>query len=97
MPPGSVSRRLMRRWQRTRAGLYAPRHSLETTSVTWRVRRSDFQPTREARLAVGDSRLSIKERYSTHHEYVMEVTMAAMRLRGQGEVHRVYRRAVSVS
>jgi len=40
----------------------------------------DFRPTKAARLAVGDPRLSIEERYPTHKEYVREVTNAAIHL-----------------
>ena len=40
----------------------------------------DFRQTKADRLAVGDPRLSIEERYPTHEEYVREVTRAAIRL-----------------
>ena len=40
----------------------------------------DFQQTKADRLAVGDPRLSIEERYPTHNKYVREVTRAANRL-----------------
>jgi len=40
----------------------------------------DFQLTKADRLAVGDPRLSIEERYPTPEKYVNEVTRAAIRL-----------------
>jgi len=40
----------------------------------------DFQQTEAARLAVGDPRPSIEERYPTHNKYVRNVTSAAIRL-----------------
>lgn len=40
----------------------------------------DFRQTKADRLAVGDPRLSIEERYPTHKKYVREVTRAAIRL-----------------
>jgi len=40
----------------------------------------DFQPTKAGRLAVGDARLSIEERYPTHKKYFSEVTRVAIRL-----------------
>jgi len=40
----------------------------------------DFRQTKADRLAVGDPRLSIEERYPTHKKYVSEVTRAAIRL-----------------
>ena len=40
----------------------------------------DFRQTKEERLAAGDPRLSIEERYPTHRRYVKEVTRAARRL-----------------
>jgi hypothetical protein len=40
----------------------------------------DFQPTKADRLAVGDPRLSIEERYPTAEKYVKQVTSAAMGL-----------------
>jgi Alpha/beta hydrolase domain len=40
----------------------------------------DFRQTKADRLAVGDPRLSIEERYPTHNKYVREVTRAAIRL-----------------
>lgn len=40
----------------------------------------DFQPTKADRLAVGDPRLSIEERYPSREKYVREVTHVAMRL-----------------
>ena len=44
----------------------APPRSLETTSVIRQARRSTFRQTKADRLAVGDPRLSIEERYPTH-------------------------------
>jgi hypothetical protein len=43
----------------------------------------NFAATKAARLASGDPRLSIEERYPTHARYVDEVTRAANALRGQ--------------
>ena len=40
----------------------------------------DFHQTKVERLAAGDPRLSIEERYPTHRRYVKEVTQAARRL-----------------
>ena len=40
----------------------------------------DFPQTKADRLAAGDPRLSIEERYPTHKKYVREVTRAAIRL-----------------
>ena len=40
----------------------------------------DFQQTKADRLAVGDPRRSIEERYPTHKDYVKEVTRAAIHL-----------------
>ena len=40
----------------------------------------DFQRTKADRLAVGDPRLSIEERYPTHEKYVREVLRAAIGL-----------------
>jgi hypothetical protein len=40
----------------------------------------DFQPTKADRLAVGDPRLSIAERYRTHDDYVRQVTRGAISL-----------------
>ena len=40
----------------------------------------DFHQTKVERLAAGDPRLSIEERYPTHWWYVKEVTHAARRL-----------------
>jgi hypothetical protein len=40
----------------------------------------DFHQTKVERLAAGDPRLSIEERYPTHWRYVKEVTHAARRL-----------------
>ena len=40
----------------------------------------DFQQTEAGRLAVGDPRPSIEERYQTHNEYVRRVTRAAIHL-----------------
>ena len=44
----------------------------------------DFRQTQADRLAVGDPRLSIEERYPTHEKYVAAVTRAAMLLYRQG-------------
>ncbi|MEO5898294.1 MAG: alpha/beta hydrolase domain-containing protein, partial [Vicinamibacterales bacterium] len=40
----------------------------------------EFQQTKADRLAVGDPRLSIEERYKNHGKYVAEVTRSAVRL-----------------
>jgi len=40
----------------------------------------DFQSTKAGRLAVGDPRRSIEERYPTHKKYFSEVTRIAIRL-----------------
>ena len=41
----------------------------------------EFLPTREARLAKGDPRPSLEERYPTKAEYVAKVTAAAEALK----------------
>ena len=43
-----------------------------------------FEITRAARLAKGDPRLSLEERYGTHDNYVAIVTAAADRIMAQG-------------
>ncbi|MGI9165633.1 MAG: alpha/beta hydrolase domain-containing protein [Pyrinomonadaceae bacterium] len=40
----------------------------------------DFRQTRAERLAIGDPRLSLEERYQTHEKYVKQVTHAAKHL-----------------
>ena len=44
----------------------------------------DFAQTQSERLAAGDPRLSIEERYETHVSYVNKVTAAALKLRAHG-------------
>jgi hypothetical protein len=44
----------------------------------------DFAQTQSDRLAAGDPRLSIEERYETHVSYVNKVTAAALKLRAHG-------------
>jgi hypothetical protein len=43
----------------------------------------DSSPTKADRLATGDPRLSIEERYPTHRKYVREMTRSAERLHQQ--------------
>ncbi len=44
----------------------------------------DFAPTQSERLAAGDPRPSIEERYEDHVSYVNKVTAAALKLRARG-------------
>jgi hypothetical protein len=52
--------------------------------VPWRRIRSLFAKTKAERLASGDPRLSLEERYGTHDSYVTRVRAAAEHLVGQG-------------
>lgn len=45
--------------------------------------RIDFAKTKEARLAAGDPRPSLEERYPDHAAYVQQVTRAAEALRDE--------------
>ena len=44
----------------------------------------DFAQTKSDRLATGDPRRSIEERYATHVSYVNKVKAAALKLRAHG-------------
>ena len=81
--PASACRRSRRPSRPPPAGRCVAPASARTTAVKRAVSTSPFKTTKAERLAAGDPRLSLEERYTNHEGYVAAVTEAAEKLEKQ--------------